>query len=156
MKTPDDISIIMTEVGPLDENILAVLRTGDESWAIRFEAVDVEAEFDPAGGRLMLSTTVGVPPPPRAATVYETLLTYSTAWRETGGVRMGLSRPGGELVQMADIVAADITPALVVTMAVNLAERSLYWRGYVEGSEADDDTAAAPAANFPEDNFIRI
>lgn len=156
MKTPDDINMLLAEVGPLDETILAVVRGADDRWAIRFDQTDVEAEYDEPTGRLMLSTDLGAPPPLRAAKVYEAVLTYGSLWRDTGGVRIALSRPGGELLQMAELAAADLTPAVLVTVAVNLQARTAFWRDFVSG-EDDGGTADEPVAQeFPFEAMIRV
>lgn len=155
MMTLEQINALMGEVGPLDDAVVAVARVAEDSWVIRFEAVDVQAEYDAEGGRLMLSTTLGVSPSRRTLEVYETMLIYTSAWRETDGIRMALDGPGGELLQMADLHAEGLAAGTLVTVAVNLAERAMVWRGFV-GRADPEGASAAPVADLQRDHLIRI
>ena len=151
MTTPD-MDAVLQAVGPLDDGILAVVRAADDRWAVRFEDVDVEVEFDEATGRLMASAVIGRPPPERAAKLHEMLLVYGMIWRDTGGVRMALTGPGGEAVQMADLYAPQVTPEALVVLVVNLAERTRVWRGLFA---ADAEDAATPSFDSFDATLIR-
>ena len=140
MTDQERVARLMTEVGPLDDDIVEVAQTSDDSWAIRFEDVDIEVERDPLGGRLVLSAEIAVPRREDRVTVYEALLSYSMLWRETGGLRMALAEPGGAAVQLVDVSIADLTPKLLATVAANLAERTLVWRAFLASDQQDEQT----------------
>jgi hypothetical protein len=151
--TVEQIDALLSEAGPLDDGIVGIARTADDRWAIQFEDVDVEVEFSPETGRLLFATTIGTPPAARAPAIHEAMLSYTMLWRETGGVRMGLAGPGGEAVQMVDFPVAELRPDVVATVAVNLAARTLIWRGFL-----NDDSASArpPGGDIQSGDFIRI
>jgi hypothetical protein len=141
MTDQEQVARLMAEVGTLDDDIVAVVQTGDDSWAIRFEDVDIEVERDPHGGRLVLSAEIAVPRREDRVTVYEALLSYSMLWRETGGLRMALAEPGGAAVQLVDLNTVDVTPKLLATVAANLAERTLVWRAFLaSGQQGEQPT----------------
>ena len=154
LKTFGEIDLLLQEAGPREDEILGVLRIADDRWAIRFEDVDVEVEYNPETGRILFAAVIGTPPPLRARAVYEALLNYTMLWRETGGVRMGLNGPAGEAVQMVEFAADDLDPALVAVVAGNLAARTLVWRAHLndEVEDAEQPISVDPA----EFNMIRI
>lgn len=127
------IGQLIAETGPGDDAILAVVQTGDDSWVIRYEHVDVDLELDAETARLVLSAEIGVPPAERRLSIYELLLAYSLLWRETGGIRMALTGAGGAAVQLVDLAAADLTVGVLATVAANLADRTLVWRAFFTG-----------------------
>ena len=148
-----DIDALLGAVGPLDDAILAVVRTGEDAWTLRFEDLDVDVEFDAQSERLMLSAVVGPVPATRAAKIHEMLLIYGLIWRETGAVRLALTGPGGEAVQMVDLFAPQASPEALVVLASNLAERTRIWRDLI----ADDPDAPDGAADgAPDMNMIRV
>lgn len=154
MKSVDDVNAVMADAGPLDDAIVSVARTADDRWVVQFDAVDVHVEYDEATGRVMLSAVIGLVPPLRTAAVYEALLSYSSLWRETGGVHMALNGPGGDVMQMVDLPASELRPDILVTVAVNLAERTLIWRGFFEDDGAD--APPPPGTESAPFDFIRV
>ena len=142
---------LMGAVGPQDDAILAVVKTPDGAYAIRFEEIDVLVERDMDRDRIALSIELGVPRPTNALSVYETLLSYNMLWRETGGVRMALTGKGGAVVQFVDLTGAEINAVGMATVASNLASLSNIWLAFLE-SEGSDVNAPEPI--LP-DTFIR-
>jgi hypothetical protein len=136
MADAQSVQQLISEVGPLDDAILEVVQTGDDSFALRYEHVDVELEIDAEGGRLMLSTEIGEPPLAQRLSIYQSLLTYSLLWRETGGVHMALAGPQGAVIQMTDLTFTELTPTLLATVAANLASRTLTWRAFFASDTA--------------------
>lgn len=142
---------LMSDVGPLDDTIITVVKTPDGAYAIRFEEIDVLVERDMDRDRIALSIELGVPRPANALSVYETLLSYNMLWRETGGVRMALTGKGGAVVQFVDLTGAEINAVGIATVASNLASLSNIWLAFLE-SEGSDVNASEPI--LP-DTFIR-
>jgi hypothetical protein len=118
---------LVAEVGPLDDEVRTIAQTADDAWTVRYDHVDVDVEFEAGADRLVISTAIGPAPAERRLALYEALLTYSLLWRDTGGVRMGLDRPGGDVVQMVDLPAT-ITAAQLATTMSNMVDRALIWR----------------------------
>ena len=151
MEDLEQIALVMQEVGPRDDGIEQVLRLDEQTWAVRFSDVDIEAEFDPPMQRLMLSADIGRPPPELQTRMYEVALTYSMLWRDTGGVRMAMSEAGGPLTHMVDLAAPALTTATMAVVLRNFNDRTLIWRQYIEGTQ---DAPPAPEALDP--TLIRV
>jgi len=151
MKT--DLTELMGQIGPADDAIGGVFAFGDDRFVVSLGDTDITVDRDAATNRLMFSCPCGLPSRERREQVYEALLLYTSLWRETGGVRMGLVEPGGEVVQMADIFVDDATPALVVTILKNLSERVGFWRDFLTASPAA--TAQMPVPELSMSGFIR-
>ena len=147
----EQLDRLVSEAGPLDESIIACLRTPDGAHAVRFEDFDVLVENDEARDCLVLSSEVGAPSASRAASVYETLLCYNLLWRETGGLKLALTGRGGSVVLLVEIAAGQADARTLATVAVNLAERARIWRAYFEAEGGD----AIPSAPAPAGDFIR-
>lgn len=137
---------LMSEVGPLDDAILACIKTPDGAYAIRFEEVDVLVERDDDRDRIALSVEIGAPRPSRALEVYETLLSYNMLWRETGGVRMALTGRKGSVVQFVDLTGGEINPRSIVTVAANLASLTEIWRAFLQSADGEAATPTPVAA----------
>jgi hypothetical protein len=152
MLDTEGIDRLLAEAGGLDDDILAVTKT-DGGWAIRFEDVDVLAEWDAQRSRLVMSTLIGTPPPERAAEVMEALLSYNALWNQTGGITMALTGPGGDALQFADLAGDAIAARQVAVVSVNLAERARIWRSFLALGEPQE--AAAPLES-PLASMIRV
>lgn len=136
---------LMGAVGPQDDAILAVVKTPDGAYAVRFEELDVLVERDVDRDRIALSVEIGSPRASRALAIYETLLSYNLLWQETGGVRMALTGKGGNVVQFVDLTGSEINPVSIATVAVNLASLTEIWRAFLE-SEGSDLAAPEPVS----------
>jgi hypothetical protein len=151
MDDREKLSLMMEEAGPRDDHIELILRTSEDAWTVCFLDVDVEVELDPLQSRVLLSAGVGVPPEDARTHVYEAVMMYSRLWRETGGVHMALEEPGGRIVQMVALDCASLSVGTMSIVLHNLAQRTLIWRGFVEGRDQD---APPPAAS--DDTILRV
>lgn len=138
----EDINAIIAEVGPLDDGIAEVLRLGPDTWAIRFAAADIQLEFDERMDRLMLSVDIGTIAAARRQSITEALIALSLLWRQTGGLRFGLSGPESPAFLMVDLAGGEITAKQIAIVASNLADRSIGWRAFLE---ATTDENVAPS-----------
>ncbi len=141
----EDIDRLMAEVGQYDETILACGRTPEGDYVIRFDESDVIGEWDAERRRLVLSCDVGKPPRARAASIYETLLSFNLMWQETGGLFMALAGRGGEVVQLFELFENELEARRIATVAVNLENRRRLWQAYFN-SEEMETAPVRPAA----------
>lgn len=145
MNILEAVSAMLQEIAPADETIVAVLQIADDGWVVTYnDDLDVELEFDTGSNRIVLSSYLGEPSDERRLSVCETLMMYSTMWRDTGGVCMGLTGPGGGVVMMADLAASETTGELLLSVLSNFAQKARLWREFVEkggsGQSASDDS----------------
>jgi hypothetical protein len=141
MNELERINQIIADAGPLDTDIMAVVRTGDASWSVHYEHAHVDLDVDAGNDRLLLTANIGAPPEERRAALYETVLMYSLLRRQTGGVSMALTAPGGDIVQLIDVPVSQATPQSLAIVIGNLVDRTLTWRALF----ADADAGVAPA-----------
>ena len=111
MSVKDHMHRLMSEIGPLLE-LAAVIESDDgDGWILAIEEDDsVLVELDEAEGRIFLSAEVGLPDDEARPGLYETLLVYNAQWHASGGVRMALDAPGGEVMQILELPAAGPLP----------------------------------------------
>lgn len=124
----DQINTIVTESGPLDEEIISVARVADDRWMIQFEPIIISLEADAERGRLMLIGEIGPVPEERRNELLTAMLSYGLLWRETGGLRMAVSQSDNVATLMVDLAGEEIEPRLIACVAANLAERTLLWQ----------------------------
>ena len=65
------------------------------------------------------------------------LLLYNGAARETGGGRMLLEEPGGEVVLQLQVEAAGLDASALAAVTVNLQEVAGHWRRLVAASPGE-------------------
>ena len=135
MATPvEQIQQLMQELGPATPDIDAVVQTEEPSWAIQFSdetIVIIEPAEDPE--RMVLSAELGSASDTLQLPIYETLLCYNLLWKDTGGVKMALSGPGGELVLLYELFSANLTLNELQTVLSNFVSIAQIWTVYVTG-----------------------
>ena len=151
-----DLQAVMRDVGPMDDDIGAVLHLTDGRWLVRYADIDVELEHDEATKRVMFSTLIAPVPAERGVEILQALLLYSMAWQETGGIRMALNGIGGAVVQMVDVFAADVDAKLVATVARNLAERVAFWLDFMLAEPVETGPDAARNSTPISGDMIRV
>lgn len=126
------IQMLMQELGPNTPEVDAILQTDDTTWAVQFDddrAILIEWADDPR--RLVLSAILGRASSATQIAVYETLLSYNLLWKETGGVRMALDGPEGDVMLIYDLYEDQLTESELRTVMVNFADLAALWTEYV-------------------------
>ena len=138
------MQIMMEEIGPAMAEIEAVIQSEEKNWAIQFEDQSiVMLEWAENPDRVVLTAMLGVPSETMQLSVYETLLCYNLLWKDTGGVKMALSGPGGELVLLYELFASNLNRNELQTVLINFVSISQVWSVYVTGE------GEQPASNLP-------
>lgn len=130
MVTSERLATLLVEAAGLDAEILEIIEASSDSWRVRFEDGDVEVELDPDAGRLYLSIEAGTVNAPDRAVAYETMLGYNLLWRDTGGVRLGLSTER-RVFLVADLALGELTAELLAAVLPNVMTKARLWRAFV-------------------------
>ena len=140
----DKIQDLISQIGPVFPDIDAVIQTEDPSWAIQFvDELVVMIEHLEHPDRMVFSSEIGTVADDQELPVYEALLCYNLLWKDTGGVKMALSGPGGELVLLYELFVSDLSLNELQTVLANFVSIAQVWSVYVTG-ENDQ-----PAVNLP-------
>lgn len=138
------MQIMMEEIGPVMPSIEAVIQSEERNWAIQFDDQSiVMLEWADKPDRVVLTAMLGSPSESMQLSVYETLLCYNLLWKDTGGVKMALSGPGGELILLYELSGTELTLGELQTVLANFVSIAQVWSVYVTG---DGDQ---PAGNLP-------
>lgn len=138
------MQIMMEEIGPSMTEIEAVIQSEDKNWAIQFDdQAIVMLEWADQPDKVVLTTMLGTPSESMQLSVYETLLCYNLLWKDTGGVKMALSGPGGELVLLYELFAANLTINELQVVLTNFLSIAQVWSVYVTG-ESENPVTGAP------------
>lgn len=139
------MQIMMEEIGPAMPEIDAVIQSEDENWAIQFEdQTIVTLEWAEKPDRVVLSTMLGIPSESMQLSVYETLLCYNLLWKDTGGVKMALAGPNGELMLLYELYISDLMLNDMQTVLSNFVSIGQVWSVYVSGEEDQAAIMQAP------------
>ena len=142
METHEIISQVVTDLGPLVDRLHEVTTPGEGLWGLQFDEEAIHCELDAGGERLYLTMELGPLPEARREDVLQSLLAFNVLGIETGGVRMALDRPGGQVLQVCDILTAGIDVTQVAQVVESLLAKAEAWRALLAGAE----TTAAPGA----------
>ncbi len=139
------MQIMMEEIGPSLPEIECVIQNEETQWAIQFDDRSiVMLEWAEKPDRVALTAILGKPSERMQLSVYETLLCYNLLWKDTGGVKMALSGPGGELVLLYELFFTDeLNLSGLQTVLTNFASIAQVWNVYVTGE------GEQPATNLP-------
>jgi hypothetical protein len=124
--------MLMQELGPQTPEIDAVLQQDDSNWVLVFEdETSIVIEWADTPARLVLTSSLGRANEDAQLGIYETLLSYNLLWQETGGVRMAIDGPQGEVMMIYDLFDDHLTVADLQTVVLNLTSIAGIWRDYV-------------------------
>ena len=138
------MQIMMEEIGPSMPEIEAVIQSENTNWAIQFEDQSIlMLEWAEQPDRVVLTTMLGTPSDSMQLSVYETLLCYNLLWKDTGGVKMALSGPGGELVLLYEMFASNLNLSEMQVVLTNFLNIAQVWSVYVTG-ESENPVGSVP------------
>jgi hypothetical protein len=131
---------MLTAIGTANDDIAAVLHVEPGHWAVGYtDDTTIEVECQPGSNRLTLFAGLGVPFASEIDRIRHTLLSYNLMWRETGGLRMGLSGVGDEAYLIGDVYLPETSEASLDQALFNLARLARIWTRFVtEGSLGPD------------------
>jgi hypothetical protein len=138
------IQIMMNEIGPSMQEIESVIQSEERNWAIQFEDQSiVMLEWAEKPDRIVLSAMLGIPSESMQLSVYETLLCYNLLWKDTGGVKMALAGPNGELILLYELFVSELNLNELQTVLTNFVNIAQVWTIYVTG-ESDQKGTPMP------------
>jgi hypothetical protein len=122
-----------------------------DGWLLLFDDESVvSAERDAERGVLVLATDLGHPPEGQELAAYRLLLQATAAWREMGGLRMGLDPLDDAVLQFLDLPLADLQHEALRDAFTHFIDAGRNARRVIAGLGA----VAAPPADVPV-NFSR-
>lgn len=136
------VEALMREIGP-QLGLMEVTEFAERgTWTLVVdEATVLFADYDDTHARLMLSAEIGEPAEAGRLRLYELLLRYNDAWRETGGGRMALD-PAGAVVLLVDLPVAGLDlPRLQATIG-GFVEALGAWREVLVKAGQDEPMPA--------------
>lgn len=140
------MQIMMEEIGPVMPSIEAVIQSEEKNWAIQFDdQAIVMLEWAEKPDRVVLTAMLGTPSESMQLSVYETLLCYNLLWKDTGGVKMALSGPGGELILLYELFSTDLNLNELQTVLTNFVSIAQVWSVYVTG-ESEQPVGSLPGS----------
>jgi hypothetical protein len=129
---------MMEEIGPAMAEIEAVIQSDDKKWAIQFEDQSIiMLEWTERPDRIVLSSMLGIPSETMQLSVYEALLCYNLLWKDTGGVKMALAGPGGDLMLLYELYVDQLMLNDLQIVISNFSSISQVWSVYVTGESQE-------------------
>ena len=117
----------------------------DGSWTLSWDDVDIMAmEWVDDPSRLVASIALGKVAPARKLVVYEAMLTYNLLWRQTGGARMGLGGPEGDVTLVHEMAAEQLTVPELGAALAKACQIAGAWRSFVLKDEHGETEPPGP------------
>jgi hypothetical protein len=137
----DQLAQLLADLGEQLPGIDSIAQHGSSaSWAIALENDLVfELELIDDGAVVLFACDLGAPPADAQLPVYEAVLQYNMASSATGGVALALSEPGGSLVELFRLSAADATLPNLQAVLQSLAAKAELWRSIIKSGAAGQD-----------------
>ena len=155
MEQREIISGVVTELGPLVDRLEEVTAPGEGMWGLQFDEDAIHCELDESGQRLYLTMELGPLPEARREDVLQSLLAFNSLWKETGGVRMALDRPDGQVMQVCDIATEQIDVTKVAQIVESLLAKADAWKALLAGAETTTSASEKPQST-PDIGAIRV
>lgn len=128
--------LLLQEVAALTPQITSLDKGEDDAWLLSFDdKPEILVEWADQPERLVLSACLGRATEPQRLAVYETLLSYNLLWQDTGGVRMALDGPEGEVFLIYDLFDDQVSVVDLQGVLLNLANIAGIWGEYVTRAE---------------------
>lgn len=107
------------------------------AWALVFaDEMRIDAEYDDANHRLILTGDGAAIPELARERAYETLLSYGYLWTEHGGVRAALDASTRTVVLMIELSAEELDVSRLAAVLHNFRGTIEGWRGVLAASGA--------------------
>lgn len=120
-----DIRQLLAEVGPLVRAEM-VSEWTDGFWVVSLDdELPVLIEQDEDRGVLVISAEIGQAPQGSEAMAYRQLLEFSTWWRETGGMRMGLDPLDQTVLASAEVAQSGLDAHVLAGRILAFAQQIL-------------------------------
>ena len=149
MATLEQIEILMSGVGPVLDPLAIDASAEPRCWGIAMaEDLVVLVQFDEQKNSLVLSGDLGAPPAGDRTALYEVLLQMNYHWETTGGVRMAIDGPGGEVTQLFEMPADGLDPSRLARILSSFADAAKAWRGIVERPSSAQSSTMDTHANL--------
>jgi hypothetical protein len=149
MEIPEHLHHLMAEIGPLLDlgEVQAFEQQGMWTLAVDEHTV-LEADYDAVFEKLVIATSVGSPPAEVRPRLYPLLLQYNYLWETTGGARLALDGPEGEVVLACDVPTANLDLPRFQTVVSHMAEQAHKWREIIQTFNEKPEAAEEMAAGI--------
>ena len=149
INTVDVVEELLTEIGP-DLDALGVLRYAEGNWAIVYDKQTiVEISYQQERRCLALMVELGPAPADTRLDTYRFLMAYSSLTDQTGGLRIALDSPEGELLQLLDLFTEDLDRVRLEGALNRFTEAARAWRKVLQMGvvcdAGDDEPVGADA-----------
>jgi hypothetical protein len=139
--------LLITGLGSVLPHDVALSEVEEFLWTVQFadgSSLSIRQADTPE--RLVLSASLGRAPGEKQFALYEVLLCYNLLWHETGGVRIGMDGPHGELVLVYDFFTYSPSASILRTVVLNVGDLARTWRSYIRGNDPPPDFHLDPGS----------
>ena len=145
----EQLMLLMSQVAPVLDPLMIDVSASANCCLVVMEAdLGILIQLDERRNRLFLSSELGAPPPCDLKRFYETLLVVNYHWEKTGGWRMALNGPGGEVVLVSETAADGQDATQFCATLTAFAATAKAHRKIVQNPAAAQEAGAAPDSFF--------
>lgn len=141
MASFEQIELLMQGLGPVLEPLAIDFAEEGRIWGIEMEEdLAVIVQFDEQKNCLVLSCELGSPPEGDRTALYEMLMQLNYHWDVTGGTRMAIDCPRGNIVQLFETGADGLDIQKLSTLVAAFSSTAEIWRRIIQSPPSSQST----------------
>lgn len=141
MTNLEQIERLVQGLGPVLDPVAIDFAEEERIWGIEMEEdLAVIIQFDEQKNCLVLSCELESPPEDDRTSLYETLMQLNYHWEVTGGIRMAIDGPRGNIVQLFEIGADDLDIQKLSTLVGAFSGTARVWRRIIQSPSSSQST----------------
>ncbi|MBX3609010.1 MAG: type III secretion system chaperone [Hydrogenophaga sp.] len=126
------MSLVIDDLRGVAEGGIDIRNDGDGGFSLLFDGMEIlRADWADAPARLVTTFELGKVVPSRKILVYEAMLTYNLLWQETGGARLAMAGPDGQVMLVHEMPAEQMTASDLSAALARLCQVGGAWRRFV-------------------------
>jgi hypothetical protein len=131
IRNAQDLTDRLVQIAPQSDRIRNLEAISEEAWVLGFDDDGVVIlEWARHPDRIVLSAMIGEPPAERAVEVFETALSYTALWQESGGARIAKGGADGELVLIRELHTGGHEEWELLRAVEHFSNVAAWWRHY--------------------------
>ena len=125
----EQVEALMEQVGPILDPLHLSYHAAEKIWGIQLDPETLLlADLDETNGKLFLSSNLGTPPQGDRSKLYEMLLLYNDQWHVTGGGRLSLDAPAGNIIFIYELSLSGLDLVRLVDSMRAFGEVAQHWK----------------------------
>ena len=155
MATFEQVESLMEQLGPVLDPLEIVGFPDQSVWGLQIdEETRLFVDYDNQYNKLVVSCDLGAPTSNDRARLYELFLQSNYTWQATGGTRLAIDSPGGNVILLVDLSPDNLTVNDFSKMLAGFSRSAQTWKEII--SQPIDNSGPKEDSSDLADYAIRL